>query len=257
MVDLGLKGKKAVVFGVADENSVAWHIVKALNEEEVRVAIAYQERAEDSVLALVSSLKNSIMVKCDVTDDSLLDNFFKKVKKEFGTIDFLIHSVAFAKKDFLKGKFFEVDRKGYKTSQEVSAYSLVEITRRAYPLLNKEGSIIAMTYMGSTRVFSNYNVMGVCKAALEASVRYLANDVGDKGIRVNAISFSPIRTRAASGISGFEEHLKEHKKIAPLKRNIHQEDVANLALFLCSDLSKNITGQTIFVDAGYGIMGSY
>jgi len=254
MSSFNLKGKKAIIFGIADKNSIAWHIAKELNDEGVKIAVAYQERNEKAVEKLVSLLKDSFGMTCDVANNELLDEFFDNVKKEFDKVDFLIHSIAFAKKEFLKGKYFDVDKKGYLKSQEVSAYSLVELTKRAYPLMNEEASIIAMTYLGSQRVSLNYNVMGVCKAALESSVRYLANDVGDKKIRVNAISFSPISTLAASGISGFKEHLEKHKRIAPLKRNITQKDVANLALFLCSDLSRNITGQTIFVDAGSSIM---
>ena len=229
-------------------------VLRTLNDEGVRIAVAYQERNQESVKPLINSLKNSFGMICDVTDDSLLDKFFKKIWEEFKEIDFLIHSIAFAKKEHLKGKFMDIDRRGYSISQEVSAYSLIELTKRAYPLMNKGGSIIAMTYLGSQKVSLNYNVMGVAKAALESAVRYLAYDVGYKGIRVNAISFAPINTGAASGISGFGEHLEHHKKIAPLRRNISQEDVANLALFLCSDLSRNITGQVIFVDAGFSIM---
>ncbi|MFH1787436.1 MAG: enoyl-ACP reductase [archaeon] len=253
MVDLNLFGKKAIVFGIRDDSSVAWNIARILNQEGVQIAAAYQDRSEETAKELVKSLKNSFGMICDVTDDNQLDGFFKRVKKEFGNVDFLIHSIAFAKRDFLKGKFMNVDLNGYNKSQEVSAYSLVELTRRVHPMMNSEGSIIAMTYIGSQRVSENYNVMGVSKAALEASVRYLANDVGDKKIRVNGISFSPISTMAASGISGFEEHLDVHKEKSFLKRNITQKDVANTTLFLCSSLSRNITGQIIFVDAGSSV----
>jgi len=254
MTNFNLENKKAIIFGIANEQSVAWGIAKLLNENGVQIIAGYQERNEETAQKLISSLDGCSGIKCDVTNDSDLDDFFQIVQKEFGTIDFLIHSIAFAKKQFLTGKFFEVDRAGYQTSQAVSAYSLVELTKRAYSLMNEEGSIIAMTYLGSTRVSPGYNVMGVCKASLEASVRYLANDVGNKQIRVNAISFGPIKTLAASGITGFEEKHKKQAELTPLKRNITSEDVANLSLFLCSNLSKNITGQTIFVDAGFNIM---
>jgi enoyl-[acyl-carrier protein] reductase I len=254
MTNFNLEGKKALIFGIANEQSVAWHIAKALNDNGVKIAAAYQERRKESAESLLKSLKDPIGMVCDVVDDSLLDNFFKKIKQEFETVDFLIHSIAFAKKEHLRNKYFEIDRRGYQISQEVSAYSLAELTRRVYPLMNEGGSVIAMTNIGSVKVFPNYNVMGVCKAALEANVRYLANDVGDKKIRINAISFGPIKTLAASGIAGFEDSLDHYKKVAPLRRLNTADDVANLALFLCSDLSKNITGQILYVDAGYSIM---
>lgn len=255
MANFDLKGKKAVVFGVANDQSIAWHIAKTLNDNGVRIALAYQERVESLVKPLLKMLNNPIAEKCDVVDDSLLDEFFEKIKKEFGNFDYLVHSIAFAKKDHLQGEFYNVDRRGYQVSQEVSSFSLTELTKRSLPLMNNDGSIITMTYHGSQKVFPNYNVMGVAKAALEASVRYLASDLGPKGIRVNAISAGPVQTLAASGIADFDKMLKHVKEVAPLKRNINADDVANLALFLCSDLSKNITGQVIYVDAGYSVMG--
>jgi enoyl-[acyl-carrier protein] reductase I len=193
--------------------------------------------------------------KCDVVDDVQLTEFFNKLEKDFGKFDFLVHSIAFAKKDHLQGKFYEVDRRGYQVAQEVSSYSLAELTRRAVPLMNENGSIIAMTFDGSIKVYPNYNVMGVAKAALESSVRYIASDLGEKGIRVNAISAGPVKTLAASGIGDFDKMLSHAREKAPLKRNIDADDVGNLAVFLCSDLSKNITGQVIYVDAGYSVMG--
>ena len=255
MADFNLEGKKAVVFGVANDQSIAWHIAKALNDNGCRIALGYQERVESLVKPLLKMLSNPIAEKCDVVDDNLLNTFFEKMKKEFGKFDFLVHSIAFAKKEHLQGEFFNVDRRGYQVANEVSSYSLTEFARRALPLMNDDGSVIAMTYYGSEKVIPGYNIMGVAKAALEASVRYLANDLGNKGIRVNAISAGPIKTLAASGIADFDTMLKHAREKAPLKRNIDANDVANLALFLCSDLSKNITGQTIYVDAGYSIMG--
>ncbi|MBI2138351.1 enoyl-ACP reductase, partial [Candidatus Woesearchaeota archaeon] len=197
------------------------------------------------------------LAQCDMVADEFIENFFEKVQKDFGKVDFIVHSVAFAKKIFLEGKFYNVDRKGYNTAQEVSAYSLTAIVKAAlkFNVLNEHGSILTMTYLGSEKAVQNYNIMGVAKAALESSVRYLAMDLGDKGIRVNAISAGPIPTLAASGIAGFEEILKHAAKKAPLKRNISAEDVGNLALFLCSDLSRNITGQVVYVDAGYCVNG--
>ncbi len=255
MENFNLEGKKAIVFGVANDQSIAWHIAKKLNDNGVRIAVAYQERVEQLVKPLLRMLNNPLAEKCDVVDDVSLTEFFEKVRQEFGKVDFLIHSIAFAKKEHLQGKFYEVDRRGYQVAQEVSSYSLAELTRRTVPIMNDKGSIIAMTYYGAEKVTPNYNIMGVAKAALEASVRYIANDLGAKGIRVNAISAGPIKTLAASGISGFNTMLEHAKEKAPLKRNIDADDVANLALFLCSDLSKNITGQVIYVDAGYSIMG--
>ncbi|MCH8004302.1 MAG: enoyl-ACP reductase [Nanoarchaeota archaeon] len=255
MGNFNLEGKKAIVFGVANDASIGWHIAKKLNDSGVRIALGYQERAEQLVKPLLSMLNNPFAEKCDVVDDVLLTEFFNKVEKEFGKVDFLIHSIAFAKKEHLQGKYYEVDRRGYQVAQEVSAYSLAELTRRTAPLMNDNGSIIAMTYYGSEKVTPNYNIMGVAKAALESSVRYIANDLGGKGIRVNAISAGPIKTLAASGISDFDTMLNHSREKAPLKRNIDADDVANLALFLCSDMSKNITGQVIYVDAGYSIMG--
>jgi enoyl-[acyl-carrier protein] reductase I len=255
MENFNLKGKKAIVFGIANDQSMAWHIAKKLNDSGVRIAVAYQERVEQLVKPLLKMLDNPLAEKCDVVDDVLLTEFFNKVEKEFGKVDFLIHSIAFAKKEFLEGKFYETSRRGYQVAQEVSSYSLAELSRRAAPMMNDDGSIIAMSYYGSEKVVPNYNVMGVCKAALEACVRYLASDFGEKGVRVNAISAGPVKTLAASGITGIDTMISHAKEKSPLKRNITADDVANLALFLCSDMSKNITGQVIYVDAGYSIMG--
>ena len=255
MGNFNLEGKKAIVFGVANDASIAWHIAKKLNDSGVRIALGYQERAEQLVKPLLGMLNNPFAEKCDVVDDVQLTEFFGKVEREFGKVDFLIHSIAFAKKEHLQGKYYEVDRRGYQVAQEVSAYSLAELTRRTAPLMNDNGSIITMTFDGSLKVYPNYNVMGVAKAALESSVKYIANDLGERGIRTNAISAGPIKTLAASGISDFEKMLQHAQEKSPLKRNISADDVANTALFLCSDMSKNITGQVIYVDAGYSIMG--
>lgn len=255
MGNFNLKGKKALVFGVANDQSIAWHIAKGLNDAGCRIALGYQERAEPLVKPLLRMLEKPFAHKCDVVDDLQLTEFFGKLEKEFGKFDFLIHSIAFAKKEHLQGKYYEVDRRGYQVAQEVSSYSLAELTRRSAPMMNESGSIIAMTFDGSLKVYPNYNVMGVAKAALESSVRYIANDLGEKGIRVNAISAGPIKTLAASGIADFHKMLEHARQKAPLKRNIDADDVANLALFLCSDMARNITGQVIYVDAGYSIMG--
>src|SRR3989338_6117278 len=254
-VAIDLKGKKAIVFGIANDKSIAWHIAKRLNEAGCRIAAGYQERIEPLFMPLMKELHNPVYEKCDVVDVASMDAFFKKVQEEFGKVDFLVHSIAFAKREHLQGKFMDVDKRGYQVAHEVSAYSLVELTRRAAPMLKKNGSIIAMTYLGSEKAVQGYNIMGVAKAALESCVRYLAVDLGEKKIRVNAISAGPIATLAASGIANFPEMLLNYVAKAPLKRNITADEVADCALFLCSDLSKAITGQVIFVDAGYNIMG--
>jgi len=255
-VTIDLKGKRAIVFGIANDKSIAWHIAKRLNDAGCRIAAAYQERVETLFMPLMKELNNPIYAKCDVVDDALLDSFFKKVKEEFGEVDFLIHSIAFAKREHLQGKFMNVDRRGFQVAHEVSAYSLAELSRRVSPMLKNKGSIIAMTYLGSEKAVPGYNIMGVAKAALESSVRYLASDFGEKQIRVNAISAGPIATLAASGIANFGEMLLNYAAKTPFKRNITADEVADCALFLCSDLSTGITGQVIYVDAGYVSMGT-
>ena len=254
-VTIDLKGKKAIVFGIANDKSIAWHIAKRLNDAGCRIAAAYQERVEQLFLPLMKELNNPVYAKCDVVDDALLDSFFNKVKEEFVEVDFLIHSIAFAKREHLQGKFMNVDRRGYQIAHEVSSYSLTELARRTALIMKDNGSIIAMTYIGGERATPGYNIMGVAKAALESSVRYLAFDLGERKIRVNAISAGPIATLAASGIASFGEMLLNYVAKSPLKRNITADEVADCALFLCSDLSKAITGQTIYVDAGYNISG--
>ena len=254
-VTIDLKGKKAVVFGIANDKSIAWHIAKRLNDAGCRIAAAYQERVEPLFMPLMKQLNNPIHCKCDVVDDSSLDTFFNLVKTEFGNVDFLIHSIAFAKREHLQGKFINVDRRGYQVAHEVSAYSLAELSRRTVPMMKNGGSIIAMTYIGSEKVAPGSNIMGVAKAALESSVRYLAYDLGEQKIRVNAISAGPIATLAASGIANFGDMLLNYVAKAPLKRNITADEVADCGLFLCSDLSKAITAQVIYVDAGYSVMG--
>ena len=254
-ISINLAGKKAVVFGIANDKSIAWHIAKRLNDAGCQIFAAYQERVEPLFMPLMKDLNNPLHMKCDVVDDSQLDAFFKKVQEEFGEVDFLIHSIAFAKREHLQGKYMNIDRRGYQVAHEVSAYSLAELTKRTVPMMKNGGSIIAMTYLGSEKVTPGYNIMGVAKAALESSVRYLASDLGEQKIRVNAISAGPIATMAASGIAGFGEMLLNYVAKSPLKRNITSDEVADCALFLCSDLSTGITGQVIFVDAGYSSMG--
>ncbi|HLC61917.1 MAG TPA: enoyl-ACP reductase [Candidatus Nanoarchaeia archaeon] len=254
-ISINLAGKKAVVFGIANDKSIAWHIAKRLNDAGCRIFAAYQERVEPLFMPLMKDLNNPLHMKCDVVDDTQLDAFFKKVQEEFGEVDFLVHSIAFAKREHLQGKYMNIDRRGYQVAHEVSSYSLAELTRRTVPMMKNGGSIIAMTYLGSEKVTPGYNIMGVAKAALESSVRYLASDLGEQKIRVNAISAGPIATLAASGIAGLGEMLLNYVAKSPLKRNITADEVADCALFLCSDLSTGITGQVIYVDAGYSSMG--
>ncbi len=255
MINIDLSGKKAIVFGLANEQSIAWSIAKVLHKAGCRICFRYLEKVRILMEHLIPELSGASAFPCDVLDDSQMDSFFEEVKSNLGSVDFLIHSIAFGKREHLQGKFHEVDREGYRIAQEVSSFSLTALTKRALPIMNDGGSIIAMTYLGASRALPYYNVMGVCKASLEASIRYLANDVGERGIRVNGISAGPVKTLAASGIPCFDLLLANVEKKTPLKRSITQEDTANAALFLCSDLSNNITGHILYVDAGYNIMG--
>ncbi len=252
-----LEGKKGIIFGVANERSIAWSIAKRLREEGAELAFTYAGPAlESRVRPLAESLDAPIIMPCDVTSDAEIEAVFAEVKEKWGLLDMLVHSLAFAKKEELKGGFLETSREGFAMAMDISAYSLVALARAAAPLMEvRGGSITAMTYYGSEKVIENYNVMGVAKAALEASMRYLAADMGRMGVRVNAISAGPVRTLAAMGISGFRTILDLVEKKAPLGRNITQDDVAGTALYLLSELSRGVTGETIFVDAGYNIMG--
>jgi enoyl-[acyl-carrier protein] reductase I len=252
-----LDGKTGVVLGVANKRSLAWACAKALSREGMRLAFTYVgERLEKGVRQLASEVPGSIVVPCDVTRDEEIDAAMSAIRAEFGHLDTVVHAVAFAKREELAGNFFDTSRDGYQVAHEVSAYSLTAVARRALPLMEgRKGSIVTLTYIGSERVIENYNVMGIAKAALEASVRYLAHDVGPRGIRVNAISAGPIRTLSASGISGFNEILDHIAARSPLRRNITAEEVGDTCAFLASELSRGITGSTIYVDAGYNIMG--
>ncbi len=253
-----LAGQTGIIFGVAHKSSIAWAIAQALSNAGMRLAFTYQgERLEKNVRELAEPLEGSLILPCDVTDDAQLDAVFAAVGKEFGRLDTLVHSVAFANKDDLAGDFVDTSREGYLLSQDISAYSLTAMARRAVPLFEKSGggSIITLTYLGGERVVENYNVMGVAKAALEMSVRYLAKDLGPKNVRVNAISAGPIKTLAARGISGFSKILEEMEQRTPLKRNVTAAEVGDTALFLASPLSRGITGEVIHVDSGYHCIG--
>ena len=247
-----LTGKRALIMGLANDNSIAWGISKALHAEGAELCFTFVgEALEKSVRPLAASLGTTVVEPCDVASDSDITNLFARIKEVWGTFDILIHAVAFAKKDELNGDYLNVTREGFHIAMDISVYSLTGIIKAARPLINSGGSIVTLTYHGSQQVAQNYNVMGVAKAALEASVRYLASDLGPQNIRVNAISAGPIRTLAASGIAGFKDLLKSFAGVAPLRRNVTQEDVGNTALFLASDLSSATTGEIIYVDAGF------
>ena len=252
-----LEGKTGVILGVANKRSIAWGGAKALANAGMRLAFTYQgERLEGAVRDLASECEGSIVLPCDVTKPETIDAAFDSIREEFGFLDAVVHAVAFAKREELGGDFFDTSKDGYMIAHEVSAYSLTAVARRALPLMEgREGSIVTLSYIGGERVIPNYNVMGIAKAALEASVRYLAADVGKNGLRVNAISAGPIRTLSASGVSGFNTMLDHIAEKAPMRRNVTAEEVGDTCLFLCSPMSRGSTGSTIFVDAGYHIMG--
>ncbi len=252
-----LDGKKGLILGVANERSIAWGIAEALKKEGAELAFTYVgENLEKRVRPLAESVGARLVLPCDVTVDDQIDALFDAIREEWGALDILVHSLAFAKKEELKGEYVNTSRDGFRLAMDVSAYSLVALCRRAYHLMEgRGGSVITLTYLGSERAIQNYNVMGVAKAALEASVRYLASDLGPKGIRVNAISAGPIKTLAAMGISGFKEILDMVEAKSPLRRNVTPEDVGGTALYLASPLSSGVTGEIIYVDSGFNIMG--
>jgi enoyl-[acyl-carrier protein] reductase I len=254
MIDL--KGKVAVVFGLANKRSIAWGIAQKLSQAGATLAICYQnERLKKEADALIPELANARAFQCDVSSDAEIEALFAQLKETYGTIHTLVHAVAFAPPDEIKNDFLLTSREGFRIAHDVSVYSLIAVTRAAVPLMTEGGSILTLTYYGSTKVFPNYNVMGVAKAALEATVRYLAASLGSKHIRVNAISAGPIKTLAARGIGDFTKILTAVEERAPLHRNVDQLEVGNAALFLVSDLASAITGETTFVDCGYNITG--
>jgi enoyl-[acyl-carrier protein] reductase I len=251
-----LSGKTALVMGVANRWSIATHIAKALHAHGARLALTYEgERTKDEVEKLARELGGALALKCDVSDDDSLSSMRAVVESEYKQLDAVVHSIAFARKEELAGKYHATSRSGFNLALDISAYSLVALCRELSPIVPAGGSFMAMTYLGSVRAVQSYNVMGVAKAALEASVRYLAVDLGENGIRVNAISAGPIKTASARAVSGFTSILGEVAQRSPLKRNVSAEDVGNVAVFLSSDLSSAVTGQVIYVDAGYSIVG--
>lgn len=251
-----LEGRKGLIVGVANKRSIAWSIAAALHREGARLAFNYQgERLEENVRSLAGELDGSVVFPCDVTRDDEIDALFAQVKGEFGRLDILVHCVAFARKEDLEGEFLATSRDGFKMAMDISAFSLTALAQRAAPLMEGGGSILALTYLGADKVVPGYNVMGVAKAALESSIRYLAQDLGKRNIRVNGISSGPISTLAARGVPGFTKMLQIVRERSPLPRNTEPAEVGDAALFLCSPLARGITGEVIFVDNGYHIMG--
>lgn len=252
-----LEGKKGLIIGVANKHSIAWAIAQAAAREGAQMLFSYQnERLRENVEELVQTLPGASACVCDVGDDSQIDAMMKQAAETLGRLDFVVHSLAFAPREELSGEFVNTSRQGFATALDVSAYSLVAVTRAAMPLMTEGGAIVTLTYLGSERVVPHYNVMGVAKAALEATVRYLAHDLGPKNIRVNAVSAGPIKTLAARGVSGISKMVDHHRAFAPLRRATEQGEVGDTALFLVSPLGRGITGEVIYVDGGYHILGS-
>lgn len=251
-----LEGKKGLVIGVANKHSIAWAIAQSVASQGAQLLFNYQnERLKQNVEELAATVPGAKAFACDVGSDTEIASLMQQVQNEFGRLDFLVHSLAFAPREELMGQFVNTTRQGFATALDVSAYSLVAVARAAMPLMTEGGSIVTLSYLGAERVVPHYNVMGVAKAALECSVRYLAYDLGPKNIRVNAISAGPIKTLAARGVSGISKMIDHHKEFAPLRRPTEQGEVGDTALFLVSSLGRGITGEIIYVDGGYHIVG--
>jgi enoyl-[acyl-carrier protein] reductase I len=252
-----LEGKQGLILGVANKRSIAWGVAKAVAREGARLALTFQgERLEENVRELAQALKEPLILPCDVSKDEDLDALAASVQRQMGGLDFVVHAVAYALREELDGEFVNTSREGYRLAQDISSYSLTALARRVVPLMQgRPGSIVTLTYLGGERVVPHYNVMGVAKAALEMSVRYLAADLGPLGIRVNAISAGPIKTLAASGVHGLSKMLEYHRTHAPLRKNTEQDEVGDAALFLVSRLGRGVTGEVIHVDGGFHVMG--
>lgn len=251
-----LKGKRGLIMGVANERSLAWGIARHAHEQGAELAFTFAgEALERRVKPLAASLGCDVVLPCDVTSDEDIARTFADLEKTWGKLDFVVHAIAFSDKSELKGRYTDTSRENFKNTMDISCYSLVAVTKAAEPLLKDGGTILTLSYYGAEKVVANYNVMGVAKAALEASVRYLASDLGQKGIRVNALSAGPVKTLAASGIGGFKDILSAYEEMAPLRRNIDQNDVGKNGVYLLSDLSSGVTGETLYVDSGVNIMG--
>ncbi|MDM7946554.1 enoyl-ACP reductase FabI [Oceanibaculum nanhaiense] len=251
-----MAGKRGLIMGVANDRSIAWGIARAIAAQGATLAFTYQGDAlKKRVEPLAASIGSSLLLPCDVTDEASIDATFAALKKEWGKLDFIVHAVAYSDKDELKGKYVDTSRDNFLNTLDISCYSFTAVAQRAVPMMNDGGSLLTLTYYGAERVMPHYNVMGVAKAALEASIRYLAVDLGDRGIRVNGISAGPIKTLAASGIGDFRYILKWNQYNSPLKRNVTLEDVGGSALYLLSDLSTGVTGEIHHVDCGYHVVG--
>jgi enoyl-[acyl-carrier protein] reductase I len=251
-----MQGKTAVVFGVANKRSIAWAIAQRMQAAGAKLAITYQnERLKQEADDLIAALPGAEAFMCDVSSDEQITSLFADLQKKYGKLDAVVHSIAFAPADELKNDFAQTTREGFRIALDVSCYSLIAVSRAASPLMTEGGSVVTLTYYGAERVVPHYNVMGVAKAALECAVRYLAYDLGKKKIRVNAISAGPIKTLAARGISGLSDMMKTHAERAPLQRNVDVNEVAETAVFLATDGGAGVTGETIYVDCGYNIMG--
>ena len=251
-----LNGKKGLIIGVANKHSIAWAIAQSTAAQGAQLFFNYQnERLKQNVEELTATLPGAKAAPCDVSNDGEIAALMQQVQKDFGQIDFLVHSLAFAPREELTGQFINTSRQGFAMALDISAYSLIAVARAALPLMTAGGSIVTLTYLGSERVVPHYNVMGVAKAALESAVRYLAYDLGPLNIRVNAISAGPIKTLAARGVSGITKMVDHHKEVAPLRRPTEQGDVGDTALFLVSSLGRGISGEVIYVDGGFNILG--
>jgi enoyl-[acyl-carrier protein] reductase I len=256
-----LEGKRGLIVGIANKRSLAWGIAQSVAREGARLVVTHQgERLEKNVRKLAEELTDPVILPCDVTNDDEIDAVASAIRDQLGGIDFMVHAVAFAMREELDGDFVDTSRDGYRLAQDISSYSLTALSRRVAPLMPSAerggGSIVTLTYLGGERVVPNYNVMGVAKAALEMSVRYLAADLGPKGIRVNAISAGPIKTLASSGVHGISRMLEHHRTHAPLRKNTEQAEVGDTGAFLVSSLARGITGEIIHVDGGYHVLGS-
>jgi enoyl-[acyl-carrier protein] reductase I len=250
-----LENKFGIVFGVANKRSIAWASAQSLAGAGARLAFTYQnERLRENVESLTKDLPGAVLSQCDVVKPEEVEGAFARVREEFGRLDFVVHSLAYAPREALEGEYLNTSLEAFQTALEISAYSLATLARAAQPLMTEGGSIVSMSYYGAEKVVPNYNVMGIAKAALEASTRYLASDLGKHNIRVNAISAGPLNTLAARGVGNMGAMLKHHAERAPLRRNVEASEVGNTALFLCSPLSSGITGEVIHVDCGYNIM---
>lgn len=257
------EGKKGLVFGIANDRSIAWAITQQLADQGAKMGFTHlpdkdevRRKNEKKLRKLVEPIDAQLVLPCDIQNEEDIDRVFAAAVETFGTIDFVVHSMAFASTDDLKGPVWNVSREGFKLAMDISAYSLMALAKRAHPIMNPGGSLLAMTYLGGETVIPGYNLMGICKAALESAVRYLANELGEKQIRVNALSAGPLKTLASSAVGDFSKMLKLYETFSPLRRNVTPEEVGKSGAFLLSDAASSITGETLHVDCGYHIMGA-